>query len=140
METFKYTKSWRSPEDFPTVETSEAQVRDDLQCLFDEAAAGINALVTAVNEGGMGGGAAAEYTLPAATKTTLGGVKAEAVTSADTQSVRISADGFLYTAAHAATAVDASLTRSGAAADAKTVGDKLGDIAAILDEINGEVV
>lgn len=139
METFKYTKSWRSPEDFPTVETSEAQVRDDLQCLFDEAAAGINALVTAVNEGGSGG-SAAEYTLPAATKTTLGGVKAEAVTSADTQSVRISADGFLYTAAPAATAVDASLTRAGAAADAKAVGDKLGDIAAILDEINGEVV
>ena len=134
METFKYTKSWRS-------ETSEARVRDDLQCLFDEAAAGINALVTAVNEGGVGsGGSAAEYTLPAATKTALGGVKAEAVTAADTQSVRISADGFLYTAAAPATAVDASLTRAGAAADAKTVGDKLGDIAAILDDINGEVV
>ena len=51
MEAFKYTKSWRSPEDFPTVETDEAKVRDDLQSLFDEAAAGINALIDAVNGG-----------------------------------------------------------------------------------------
>ena len=51
MEPFKYTKSWRSPEDFPTVETDETKVRDDLQSLFDEAAAGINALIDAVNSG-----------------------------------------------------------------------------------------
>ena len=31
METFRYTRTWRSPQDFPTVETSEVQVREDMQ-------------------------------------------------------------------------------------------------------------
>lgn len=36
--------------------------------------------------------------------------------------------------------VDPSLTIEGAAADAKAVGDMLGDIGTILDAINGEVI
>ena len=48
METFRYTRTWRSPRDLPTVETSEVQVREDMQSLFDEAAEGINALVEEV--------------------------------------------------------------------------------------------
>ena len=50
METFRYTRTWRSPRDFPTVETSEVQVREDMQSLFDEAAEGINALVEEVKK------------------------------------------------------------------------------------------
>ena len=41
---------------------------------------------------------------------------------------------------NAAVSVDATLTVAGAAADAKAVGDALGNIAAVLDAINGEVV
>lgn len=36
--------------------------------------------------------------------------------------------------------VDASLSTQGQPADAKAVGDALGNIAAVLDEINGEVI
>lgn len=36
--------------------------------------------------------------------------------------------------------IDATLTQEGQAADAKAVGDMLGDIGAILDAINGEVI
>ena len=45
-----------------------------------------------------------------------------------------------YMAENPPVAIDTTLTISGAAADAKTVGDKLGTIASILDSINGEVV
>lgn len=38
------TKTWEDPRDFPTIETSEAQVREDLQYLFTELANGINAI------------------------------------------------------------------------------------------------
>lgn len=41
---------------------------------------------------------------------------------------------------NAAVSVDATLAVAGAAADAKAVGDALGNIAAVLDAINGEVV
>lgn len=40
------TKSWRNASDFPTYESSETQVREDLQCLFDEIAAYINNTLT----------------------------------------------------------------------------------------------
>ena len=36
--------------------------------------------------------------------------------------------------------VDASLSTQGQPADAKVVGDMLGDVAAVRDEINGEVI
>ena len=36
--------------------------------------------------------------------------------------------------------IDTTLTQSGKAADAKAVGDALGDISSLLDAINGEVV
>lgn len=41
---------------------------------------------------------------------------------------------------NAAVSVDATLSVAGAAADAKAVGDLVGDIGAVLDAINGEVV
>ena len=31
-----FTKDWKSPEDFPTIELNEAKVREDMQLLFDE--------------------------------------------------------------------------------------------------------
>lgn len=34
--TFEFTKHWTNPADFPTIETSEEQVRADLQALHDE--------------------------------------------------------------------------------------------------------
>lgn len=47
---FEYSKSWRNPSDFPTIETSEVQVRDDMQILFDEIAAAHNQLAQSVWE------------------------------------------------------------------------------------------
>ena len=32
----RYTKDWRNPADFPTYETKEAKVREDMQLLYDE--------------------------------------------------------------------------------------------------------
>jgi hypothetical protein len=44
-----YTKDWRNPADFPTVETDESQVREDMQILFDEARNALNALIDALS-------------------------------------------------------------------------------------------
>lgn len=46
---FSYTKDWNNPEDFPTIETSEAQVRADIQLLYDEAKDAINEIIGATN-------------------------------------------------------------------------------------------
>lgn len=53
FDSFQYSKTWRSSDDFPTIETEEAQVRDDIQCLYDEIAAGLNALIRSLNAGGV---------------------------------------------------------------------------------------
>lgn len=48
----EFTKNWTNPEDFPTFEDNEAQVRADIQLLFDQCRDGINRLaeeVTAEN-------------------------------------------------------------------------------------------
>lgn len=54
-------------------------------------------LIFPLTSGGGGGGGS--YVLPVATSGVLGGVKADAVTDADTQAVRIGTDGKLYTTA-----------------------------------------
>ena len=46
LSTFEYSKSWRSAQDFPSYEEDEATVRDDIQCLFDEARDAINQLIS----------------------------------------------------------------------------------------------
>lgn len=43
--TFSFTKDWMNPTDFPTIETSEAQVRADLQILHNETRDKINELI-----------------------------------------------------------------------------------------------
>ena len=53
LESFEYTKTWESADDFPTIETDEIKVREDIQCLYDEIAAGLNRLITALNAGGI---------------------------------------------------------------------------------------
>lgn len=48
---YDFSKSWRSPADFPAVETDEAQVRDDLQILHDESRNALWALIDALADG-----------------------------------------------------------------------------------------
>lgn len=50
---FEYTKSWRNAEDFATYENNEERVRDDMQCLFDEAAEAINRLISEIKAGNI---------------------------------------------------------------------------------------
>ena len=50
FERLEFTKSWENPQDFPTYEQSEAQVRADLQLLHEETRQGINRLVDALND------------------------------------------------------------------------------------------
>lgn len=50
---FEYTKSWRNADDFATYENNEERVRDDMQLLFDEAAAAINRLITEIKAGNI---------------------------------------------------------------------------------------
>lgn len=45
-----FTKSWENAEDFPTYEPDEAQVRADLQYLYDEIRDAFNGLVAALND------------------------------------------------------------------------------------------
>lgn len=40
-----YTKDWNDPSDFPTIETSESQVRADLQDLHDQIRASVNLVI-----------------------------------------------------------------------------------------------
>ena len=44
--TFALSKDWTNPSDFPTYEENEEQVREDMQCLFDELSDGLNKLIT----------------------------------------------------------------------------------------------
>lgn len=55
---FALTKSWENAEDFPTYEAEESQVRADMQCLFDELAAGIDKLITELEKYNTGAGLA----------------------------------------------------------------------------------
>lgn len=48
MNEFRYTKSWTRASDFPAIETSEAQAREDIQFLYDEIAEGLNDVISAV--------------------------------------------------------------------------------------------
>lgn len=77
----------------------------------------------------------AAYTLPIATETTLGGVKAAAATEEMTQPVGITAEGKLVTVpgqnSGGNVELDTTLTQSGKAADAKAVGDKIAEITGI---------
>lgn len=50
---FEYTKSWRNADDFATYENNEERVRDDMQLLFDEAAAAINRLISEIKAGNI---------------------------------------------------------------------------------------
>lgn len=43
---FSFTRDWTNPTDFPTVETSEAQVRFDFQDLHNQTKNKINELIT----------------------------------------------------------------------------------------------
>jgi len=66
---FELMKSWENPSDFPTYEEEEAQVRKDMQCLFDELADGINTLIdqlkkTTAASGASGIGISAITALP----------------------------------------------------------------------------
>lgn len=45
---FEFTKNWTSAENFPTVQNEEAQVREDMQFLHDEAKDGLNGLMNAL--------------------------------------------------------------------------------------------
>ena len=44
-----FTKDWTNPADFPTVETSEVQVRQDLQLLHDETKEKLNEIIPVIN-------------------------------------------------------------------------------------------
>ena len=58
LSNFALTKSWENPEDFPTYEAEEAQVRADMQCLFDELAEGLQKLIDELQKYNTGTGAA----------------------------------------------------------------------------------
>lgn len=50
FERFEFTKTWLDAEAFPAYEPDEGKVRADLQSLHDEAKAGINRLIDALND------------------------------------------------------------------------------------------
>lgn len=63
FDTYSYTKKWTSDTDFPTYETDETKVREDIQLLYDEALAATNGLIeqlgqetAAANIGAVDGG------------------------------------------------------------------------------------
>lgn len=57
---FDYTKSWRDSEDFPTYESREEKVRDDMQSLFDEIRDALNTVISALISTATGSSGAKE--------------------------------------------------------------------------------
>lgn len=51
---FEFTKNWENAEDFPTYEENEAQVRADMQCLYDELKNGLNNLMAELEQKNTG--------------------------------------------------------------------------------------
>jgi len=49
---YQFSKDWRNPTDFPTVETNEAQVREDLQLLHEETKQALWSLIDELTSGG----------------------------------------------------------------------------------------
>ena len=49
FEKLEFTKNWENAADFPAVETSEAQVRKDMQVLHDETRDALNSVVEKLN-------------------------------------------------------------------------------------------
>lgn len=50
FEPFDFSKTWENPEDFPTYEPDEGQVRADLQLLHNETRDALNGLIRALND------------------------------------------------------------------------------------------
>lgn len=86
-----------TPEEVKTWE----KLQDEIGDLADLATNEKSNLVAALNEVTRSGGGGGAYTLPQATASVLGGVKADPATASDTQPVRIGKDGKLVTAAGA---------------------------------------
>ena len=49
FEKLEFTKNWENAADFPAIETSEAQVRKDMQVLHDETRDALNSVVQKLN-------------------------------------------------------------------------------------------
>ena len=49
LERFEFTKDWEDPTDFPTYESSEARVREDIQLLYDECRDKLNEVIDYIN-------------------------------------------------------------------------------------------
>lgn len=84
------------------------------------------------------GGGGEPYVLPVATSSILGGVKAATWTEDMTQAIGVDENGGLWTypcEGGGSVTLDTTLTQEGMAADAKAVGDKIGDIETALDGI-----
>lgn len=53
-DTLEFTKNWENAADFPTHESSETKVRQDMQCLFDEIKTFLNTkVITPMNDKGL---------------------------------------------------------------------------------------
>ena len=89
-----FTKDWNNPEDFPTIETSEAQVRADIQLLYDECKDAINGLSTDMdNAGATWDSAAGKLDDITSVVTTLGNTDTTIPTSKAVRDALMSAGG-----------------------------------------------
>jgi hypothetical protein len=82
IQQFEFSKTWRDKSAFPTYQTSETQVREDLQCLHDEMADYVNnTLVPAINSG-SGDGSSVSVSASDVSFTRSAGVPADNVQDA----------------------------------------------------------
>lgn len=73
---FEYTKDWNNPNDFPTIENSEINVRRDMQSLYDEAKDGINHLIDELESRTSGSSGAKQIGLTSPSGSTATNVQA----------------------------------------------------------------
>jgi len=79
-----YTKDWNNPSDFPTVETSEAVVRSDMQELYTQIRTGVNNIVDEL-EGTSGATNTGINPITGVTGTTVQGALEDLKTQIDTK-------------------------------------------------------
>lgn len=153
--TMSFTKDWTNPEDFPTYEEDEQQVREDMQLLFDELKQYLNDTLAPFLSGSDGAGSIGFESLPGLYSTNVQAAIAELLELVNEISQGAVPDGSISTAKLAALAVtsaklaDAAVTVSKLAdgavtaaklADGAVSAAKLGELVVTADKLANSAV
>ena len=134
-ENFDYSKKWTNPQDFPTYEAEETQVREDMQCLYDEIATALNTVTAALKAASAAGYVGVTGAGNFSSATTLQAALAALSDAIDS----ITAGTFPDNSVTTAKIVDEAVTTD-KIDDAAVTTDKIDDAAVTTDKIDDAAV